>query len=305
MRNEALETHYIDHVELVEVIHSVNEDVYPDPKGNPVTVGKLIAPRNATDRDGRNGLDASKAADDLVWSTSSDRLQRASINDMRDYLDVEFEVPDLSKKHAVILRLRNSLFNTVLLYDVMLKGQGVRALDWMGRDLEKLGPRYRLAKWYREQMGMDVSIWNGTGYRALAKIADTGPIAWNEIAIRLPRTSGNTIKLRLSFIADNWHIDQIALAETGAHRSVRKIAVSEVHGANGEVLGAVLENLNHADDDYAIARPADYMRLHFDVGAPPRGRAAHVVTRSGGLLYRVDASGMAGKQGDPRFRTRR
>jgi hypothetical protein len=151
----------------------------------------------------------------------------------------------------------------------MLKGQGVRALDWMGRDLEKLGPRYRLAKWYREQMGMDVSIWNGTGYRALAKIADTGPIAWNEIAIRLPRTSGNTIKLRLSFIADNWHIDQIALAETGAHRSVRKIAVSEVHGANGEVLGAVLENLNHADDDYAIARPADYMRLHFDVGAPP------------------------------------
>jgi hypothetical protein len=56
----------------------------------------------------------------------------------------------------VVLRARNSLLNTVLLYDVMLGARGARALDWVGSDLERVGPALELGNWYATRMGMRV-----------------------------------------------------------------------------------------------------------------------------------------------------
>jgi hypothetical protein len=39
IRNEAFETHFINHLELLEAVHAADEFVAPDPRGHPVAVG--------------------------------------------------------------------------------------------------------------------------------------------------------------------------------------------------------------------------------------------------------------------------
>ncbi|MCP4301392.1 MAG: hypothetical protein GY783_12460, partial [Gammaproteobacteria bacterium] len=146
MRNEALETHYVNHVELLEVVHAREESVYPDPRGRPVIVGELRAPNVVVDRSDRRIERIVGAADGNAWSSATELLRRVSTEDMEDFIELEFDAPSSGEEIALILGLRNSLLNTVLLYDVMLKGQGFHALDWMGDDLDRLWPKYKLAR---------------------------------------------------------------------------------------------------------------------------------------------------------------
>ncbi len=151
----------------------------------------------------------------------------------------------------------------------MLKGQGFRALDWMSDDLDRLGPKYKLARWYRKKMGMRVSIWDKGRYRQVATIGDTGPIAWTELAIPLPAVKGEKFRLRLSFVADNWRIDHLALATTVRHAKAKKIPVTQVTSAAGDELNQARKNLHAADAAYVITKPGEYIRLRFDVGDAP------------------------------------
>jgi len=41
---------------------------------------------------------------------------------------------------VIVFRLRNSLLNTILLYDIMLGDPGARSIDWVGHELEQVGP---------------------------------------------------------------------------------------------------------------------------------------------------------------------
>ena len=270
MRNEALETHYVNHVELLEVRHSSEETVYPDPSGRPVIVGELRAPDVSVDRSGRRIDKIVGAADGNAWSASTELLRNVSAEDMEDFVDLEFDMPASGESLALVLRLRNSLLNTVLLYDVMLDAQGFRALDWMGSDLNRLWPKYTLARWYQKKMGMRIAIWDRGRYRDVTSIADTGPIAWNELAIPLPATKGDKLRLRLSSIADNWRIDQVALASNARIGEVRKIPVTEVRSASGAELSEAQYNLRGADETYVVTRPGEYVRLRFDVGPAER-----------------------------------
>lgn len=271
MRNEALETHYINHVELLEVMHEDGEYVYPDVTGQPTTVRNPVSARSAVDRNGDSVVGIEQGRDGLDWVTSQARLDQASLTDLHDFIELEFEVAPTEARHALVLRMRNSLLNTVLLYDVMLKGQGFHALDWMARDLDQLLPRFELASWYRTTMGMDVLIWDGEQYQKVAKIGDTGPIAWKEVAVPLPRVTAGTVRLRLQFIADNWHVDQVLLATLSDQREVRTIPIDKVVSTTGDELPGIRPHLQRVDGDYVITRPAESMRLHFDVGEVQNG----------------------------------
>ena len=184
-RNEMLETHYIDHLEVLEVTHAANQVAYPDSAGRPIVVGTTVAPVSAVDQDGRNILPEVTSADGRVWSATKNRLANVGPQNFHDALDFEFSLPKNSGELALVLHMRNSMLNTVLLYDVMLKEQGFAALDWMGHDLNHLGNRAELGWWYRENMGMTVSVWRDGEFRKVGRIGDQGPIAWSERAFVL------------------------------------------------------------------------------------------------------------------------
>ncbi len=270
-RNEMLETHYIDHLEVLEVTHAANQVAYPDSTGRPIVVGKTVAPVSAVDQDGRNILPEVASADGRVWSATSNRLANVGLQNIHDSLDFEFSLPKNSGELALVLHLRNSMLNTVLLYDVMLKEQGFAALDWMGHDLNHLGNRAELGLWYRENMGMTVSIWRDGDFRKVGRIGDQGPIAWSERAVVLDAPRGDSLKVRLSFVADNWRIDQVQLAIDTQHGKVRTIPVATAKSLE-EHRPDIPEYLAQSDESYLITRPGESVQLGFNVGESRQSR---------------------------------
>ena len=229
VRNEALETHYINHLELLEVVHEEGQRVFPDPQGQPLVVGKLNVPLFGR---GSRGVDEFPGVLDLpdsaYWSSDAAQLHRASLDNFEDYVDLEFETPRGSDQVALVFRLRNTLLNTVLLYDVMLKDQGFRALDWLGRDLDRFFDKAKLGLWYRDRMGMRISVWDGGKFRQVARVGDQGPIAWKDVAVTLPVPEGDRMRVRLSFVVDNWHIDWVGISPEVHRADARAVQLAQV-----------------------------------------------------------------------------
>ena len=264
-RNEMLETHYIDQLEVLEITHANNQVAYPDSSGHPIVVGTTVSPIRAVDQYGNDILLETASSDGRAWAATSNRLANVSLQDFHDNLDFEFSLPKNSGQLALVLRMRNSMLNTVLLYDVMLKEQSFAALDWMGHDLNHLGNRAELGLWYRENMGMTVSVWREGQFRKIGRIGDQGPIAWSERAFVLDAPRGDSVKVRLSFVADNWRIDQVGLAVDTQRGNVRTIPVAKAKSLE-EHRPDIEENLAQADETYLITRPGESVQLGFDVG---------------------------------------
>jgi len=272
VRNEALETHYINHLELLEVVHDPGLTIVPDPKGRPLEVGSLSAPVMAMDRSHRCISGVLDLPDGASWSSDAAQLRRASLDDFEDYIDLTFDAPRSSDRVALVFRLRNTLLNTVLLYDVMLKDQGFRALDWLGHDLDRFLDKARLGLWYRDRMGMRVSVWESGRYREVARVGDQGPIAWKDVAVTLPVPDTGKMRVRLSFVVDNWHIDQVAISPEVRRADVRPVPLARVEASETGALEEARENLSMPDQSYVVTRPGEALHVTFDVGAVPEGR---------------------------------
>jgi hypothetical protein len=268
LRNEALETHYINQVELLSVEHDADHRVYTDHRSRPLIVRDLRAPANAADNSGRRVDDVVAVADGIAWLSPDTRLERVSGDDFRDTIDLSFAAPASGQSTALVLRLRNSLLNTLFLYDLMLQGQGLHAIDWMGGDLTRLGNRYRLARWYQKTMGLRVSVWQDGGWKEVAATTDTGPIAWKEVAVRLPQSRDETMQVRLSFVADNWRIDQVSLGTVVDYGKFERVPLQQITDRYGVVHVPAMVNLRRSDRRYVITGPGDRLHLQFDAGLP-------------------------------------
>lgn len=277
VRNEALETHYINLLELVEARHAPGEFALPDEHGSVLAVGALSPVSRATDRAGRDVGPELRAADGRVFATDSRTLAAVHEGDMEDYIDLTLPPPATGDSVALVLRLRNSLLNTVLLYDGMLGG-GPQALDWMARDLNDLSTAVTLGLWYKSRMGMRIAVRGDSGFRAVSYIADTGPIAFHDVAVVLPvpsgRPPGDSVRVRLSFAADQWRIDRVAVAASFHRPHLRSIAIGKVSRDDGSADAEAHASLRAADKAYLVTSPGQRFHLSFDVGtiAPDSAR---------------------------------
>jgi hypothetical protein len=281
VRNEALETHYINHFELLEVRHARGRRVIPDEHGRPLIVGSFTPPTSARDRAGRDVRETLARADGNVFSTDSGTLSRAGADDPGDHID--FTVPRPSGDSAVVgLRLRSSLLNTVLLYDMMLAGPGARSLDWLERDMRQIGPMLQFANWHRKYFGLRVSVWDGKAYREIERHPEYGPVAWREAATVVPVLEQDSLRVRLSFTADEWRIDWVGVAPDFWRPRPRLISVSGVRAANDSVASVVARNLRSADERYVQTSPGERFWVTFATGPAPRDSARTFLLASQG-----------------------
>jgi hypothetical protein len=269
IRNEALETHYLNHLELLEVRHAADEVVMPEVATAPVALRGLLPPARASDRTGRDVRARLVAADGAAYETAPELLAVARLDDMRDHIDLVFAAPRGVDSAAVVLRLRNSLLTTILLYDVMLAGSGARSLDWLGREMEQVGSVLELGQWYNRHMGLRIQVWDGQAYRQVARIADTGPIAWKDVAAVVPVLTPDSLRLRLSFVTDGWRIDQVALAGSVRRLEPRVHAPRRITNAEGREEPEALRHLLEPDEQYLQTTPGQRFTLLFETGAAP------------------------------------
>ena len=267
VRNEALETHYLNQLELLEVRHAAGETALGDESNRILIVGDATPPIRAVDRGGRDVRRYLAAADSAVYRSDPGALARAREGDPEDWIDLEMPAPPGADSVAIVLRLRNSLLNTILLYDIMLGDPGARSLDWVGRDLQQLGPAVELAQWYQRRMGLDVAVGDGTDYRAVAHVKDTGPIAWKDVAVVVPVLERGRIRIRLRFPVDNWRIDRIAVAAR-FRRALPLVHPLAAIDAGGQADTTALASLTAPDGRYLETTPGQRFTAAFRPGQP-------------------------------------
>jgi hypothetical protein len=282
IRNEALETHYINHLQLLEVRHDDSETVVPDQAGAALVVGSRSPALTARSRAGLDVKGAIAEADEDSFRTNAETLAAARAGDLEDWIDLAFPAPAGTDQAALVLRARSSLLNTVLFYDVMLADAGPRALDWLG-DLERISHAVELGRFVRKYMGLRVLEWRDGELRELARIADPGPIAWHDVAVSVPVKPGQReIRLRLTFLADAWRIDAVALAQSARRETPRSLPVAEVTGSTGLLEPEALRSLRAPDNHYLQTSPGQRFFARFDPPPLARGERRTLLLSSQG-----------------------
>ena len=279
VRNEALETHYIDQLELIEVRAREGEEVFPEPHGDPVAIALLAPPVSARDRAGRDLRRILAAVDQSVFSTSEATLAHAidaggtdtETDATQDWIDLAIPRAGVGDSLAIALTMRSSLLTTVLFYDYMLARPGARSLDWMASDLARITTLAKLARWYTGKLGLRIAVRDGDGWRQTARLADFGPIAWRNVAVVVPARSApgdDSVRVRLSFLADQWRIDRVAISPVVRRLAQRRIPLARVRTPAGEERRAVRDALVRADASQLSTEPGDRFVAEFDVGKP-------------------------------------
>lgn len=270
LRNEALETHHINHMELFEVVHAPDESAVPGPAGRPLVVGPRRPPLAALDGGGRDVLSSLLERDGDAFRSSRRQLTEATLDDLTDHVDVVLPTSPGAESATLILDLKNTLMNSVLFYDVMLARSGAGAVDWLGSDLDRIGSALEMGSWYQDRMGLRVLVDGERGWEEVAHLADVGPIAWKEVAVEVP-TSGRETRIRLEFVTDSWFIDRIQVSSSPRRDAVRRIPVSRVLRSDGSVAERARVALQAPDTSYLITRPSNRYTLEFDVSAGGAG----------------------------------
>jgi hypothetical protein len=273
VRNEALETHYINNLQLVEVRHGPAAWVLPDAGGLPIVVGGLRAPASVRDRGGRDVAGDVALADGAAYSTPSEVIAAADAGDLDDRLEFTVPVDPSASETALVFRLRNSGLGTVLFYNVMLEPMGAAALDWMGPGLDEISTAVELGRWLGDRAGLKVAVRRDGVFREVARIPDTGPISWHDVAVRIPVEEGeSSLDVRLSFVADHWRIDRIASAASVREPELRVVELAEVTVDGGATDPVALERLRGTDREYLETRPGQRFFARFEVGEAPGDR---------------------------------
>ena len=301
VRNEMLETHYINHLELIEASRSADEEVVPDQAGKAVTISSTRIDARMTDRSGRNLSELLRAPDENLFSTVDARLASVTANDLDDYIDITFDAPDTADTVAVVLDMRNSLLNTVLLYDHILGAPGLKSLDYLGKDLEKISNAVDMGRWYVANMGMRVSVLDGDRYRRITRIGDSGPIAFHRMTVLVPviKAQDGRVHVRLSFVADDWRIDQVAITRDWKRSTVRRIPVSRITVSNPEQRDAAVNALRKPDESYLITSPGQSFTVEFDAGSPVASNRTWMLASQGYYTEWVRGNWIKNASGKP------
>jgi hypothetical protein len=282
VRNEAMETHYINHLELLEVKHAPGRRVIPDEHGRPLIVDPFLAPTAARDKRGRDVLATLVKHDGNVFITDSVTLARATGEDPGDHIDLTFPRPASGDSAAIGLLLRSSLLNTVLLYDLMLAAPGARSIDWLQRDMQRIGPMVQFGQWYRKHFGLRVHVFDGKKWKEIERHPTYGPVAWREAASVVPILQKDSVRVRLTFTADEWRIDWAGLAANVVSARPRTIPITRALADNDSLSAVARRSLRSADERYTVTKPGDRFYAAWDVGPEPAGMSRTFLLASQG-----------------------
>ena len=265
VRNEALETEYFNQLELFEVRNAADETALPDRDGAPLAVRELVPATTIVDAAGRDLRRLLALPDGVAFRTDVRTLAGVSSERLDDAIYLVAPAPPRGDSVALVLRLKNSLLATLLYSEVMLGDRGARSLDWIGRELD--GRAAALARWQGQRMGMRIAVWDGRRYHQTAHIQDVGPHAWKDVAVLIPVVHRDSVRVRLSFPADNWRIDRIAFARRARRPVVRTFYFGRLLDAGGREDPSALASVRLSDQRYLRTSPGERFTVVAEVGA--------------------------------------
>jgi len=266
IRNEALETHYINSLALGIVEHPLGTQAYSTSDDGIVIVRNIVEPVAAQDSKGRSILPSLQRRDGVSYQTDSALTKAMLIGNEMDCIELAVYNPSRSSNATVLLRVRNTLQATVLFYDIMLRDQGPHALEMIEALNSDPFYSWNLGRWYKEVSGIRISVMQDGDAEFQSKIYDAGPIAWKDVASSFTvDNTTDTLRIQLSMQPDYWAIDWVGFSFDGSEPvSFRFAGCSSIRSSTGQRLLQAEKAVQMADDDYTITNPGDWFDVEFD-----------------------------------------
>jgi hypothetical protein len=118
-------------------------------------------------------------------------------------------------------------------------------------------------------MGMRVAVWDRAQWREVRRVGDAGPLAWKDVAVLIPNIGDDSLRVRLSFVVDQWRIDRVALATEAYRPAVRMIPLANVSDAQSASRPEARAAMMAADDQYLETTAGQFATLHLEAGPAP------------------------------------
>lgn len=262
--NEALETHHINTFSLLAVHHPAGTEVFPRAGGGLSCVSGCVSPLQAVNRAGDDVLDLVKVPDGRSYRSEAATFTMVREGVLHDWLEMRVKVPEGSRSVTMVVRLRNTLLSTILLYDLVLGSQGMQALEWTQRMNTDDHYAARFKSVYDAFSGISVETQRGGQWVRQSFIRDTGPITWNWMAAEIPVDQAGELLVRLVFFPDNFLIDYVAFAPPHEVETttieLRPTTIVNNHGVESSEIAKLIER---DDDQYLVTNPGESYRFHY------------------------------------------
>jgi hypothetical protein len=266
--DEALETHWLNKFQLLTVRHRASEIVLPRGKDSLLIAWDVSPPLTMFSAAGTDVRAALAACDSSHYRTGA-----SPPNVKEDWVEVVFPTPSERDSVALVVRTRNTLLSTVLLYDVVLGSQGIDAVAWTERMNTDSAYAARFRYLYEFFSGVRVQQFTSDGWKESGRICDAGPLAWRQAAIVVPVAPSQSVqRIRLCFYPDNQLIDMVGVAagyRQPQQQDVIVLCPLRITDGTGREHPELAYLIAEADSLYVETNPGDVYWLRYHLPDSP------------------------------------
>lgn len=263
--NEALETHYINKFELIAAEHPDGTDLYPTIDNKLMLVSACVSPISAITKEGNNITGLLSGNDNKYYRTGVKSVLELKKGPAFDWIDIKIP-PSKNKTIKMILKYRNTLLSTELLYDIVLGSQGIKGMEWTRKMNEDPEYAAQFKMLYDTFSGININLFGNGNWKYFGKFKDAGPLNWKYIAAELPVSSSGSQTIRLKFIPDDFMIDYVAFDTTSVSNDLiktQKIYPFEITDGLGNNADSILQYIKYDDSNYLKTEPGDCYYLNY------------------------------------------
>lgn len=267
--NEALETHFINKFEVVVAEHPTGTELFPTIDNKLLFVSKTLPVAFALSKDGKNLTDLLAKDDNKYYRSGVNKVNELRNGPVFDWIDIKVPLQkNLITK--MIMKYRNTLLSTTLLYDVVIGSQGAAGLEWINKMNNDPVYASQFKMIYDTFSGIKIKLFDNKVWKDLGMVKDAGPLNWKYISAQLPASNSDSLLIRLEFIPDNFMIDYIAFDTTSSANNnieTKIIYPVEVTDGNGNNSDSLLSYINDDDLNYLKTEPGDSYYLNYNIPA--------------------------------------
>jgi hypothetical protein len=273
LANERPETHYVNSAHLFSCEAPAGAEVLLDANQKPWAVRNPLPPVQAPPEINKK--------DGLYWT--SDHENTLPGRGFRDTIELTLPISGSPSGGSLIVHAINSHLVTAV-YDIVFRYLGDQSLPFLYEVETNQGLIARLKEWIAD-CSLTVEVWkDGQWTRAgiIPPEADYVPFS-KIVRVDAAGVQGKELRVRLTTLADVWHIDAIEIDWTAS--APLSYTEQKLVDASHSVTGPVDATIQSDDRLYSIMFPGE--RIDMEFLARPSSQEANIVYffRAGGYLY--------------------
>jgi hypothetical protein len=204
--------------------------------------------------------------DNKFYRSGVEKVSELRKGPLFDWIDIKIPVFNNSPS-KILLKYRNTLLSTTLLYNVVIGSQGAGGLAWTKKMNEDAVYASQFKMIYDAFSGIKLKVFEDGIWKTCGKFEDAGPLNWKYIAAKLPPGNSDTLLVRLEFIPDNFMIDYIAFDTASSIDNIVASAVYpyEIIDGSGNRTDSLLHYIKEDDSDYLKTGPGDSYLLNYRI----------------------------------------